>query len=71
MSPSVAPLLSDMCTHAATLNAPLIPIFSRAQEIPSNNFLDTFLTNDLVAIHVQVKNRGWNIIQGIFLLNEK
>jgi len=38
---------------------------------PSNNFLDTFLTNDLVAIHVQVQNRGWNIIQGIFLLNEK
>ena len=44
---------------------------TRLQWVFPATFRVARLILNMVAIHVQVKNRGWNIIQGIFLLNEK
>ena len=38
------------CNSKCTSHSHILPSSSSAQEIPSNNFLDTFLTNDLIAI---------------------
>lgn len=51
-----------------TLFSHIIPPSVSAQDIPLNHFFNTFLANDAAAIHMQVKNGGCNILQGILLL---
>ena len=63
---NVAPLLGDTYTLNETFSASPIPPWSSAQEISLNNFLNISLANDAAAIHVQVQNGSWDILQGVF-----
>ena len=59
------------CNSKCTSHSHILPSSSSAQEIPSNNFLDTFLTNDLVAIHVQVQKLQLEYYPRHFLIEWK
>ena len=75
ISPSVAPLLGNRCTLAATFSAPPIPILSRphplhkkSQSIMSSGPSLQIMWRPSI---VQVQNGGCNSLQGNFLLRNR